>query len=97
VFRRQSLKEFGIMAHVKKNLWILFLNWEYHLGEQRDFLKFCGFFPRMALKSSYNLFLLAEYFVFQEKVSRSFGSPLHAKAFFSIFSNLNRFELKQKL
>ena len=31
----------------------------------------------MTLKSSSNLFWIAEYFVFQEKVSMSFGSPLH--------------------
>ena len=32
----------------------------------------------MAPKSSSNLFWIAEYFFFQEKVSISFGSPLHA-------------------
>ena len=33
----------------------------------------------MVFKSSYNLFMEAEYFLFQEKISRNFGSPLHAK------------------
>ena len=37
-------------------------------------------FPRIELESIYNLFLIPEYFVFQEKVSRSFGSSLHANA-----------------
>ena len=34
----------------------------------------------MALKSSANLIFIAEYFVFQEKVSISFVSPSHANA-----------------
>ena len=34
----------------------------------------------MALKSSSNLIWIAEYFVFQEKVSISVGSSLHADA-----------------
>ena len=34
----------------------------------------------MALKSSSNLVWIAEYFVFQERVSISFGFPLHANA-----------------
>ena len=33
-----------------------------------------------ALKSSSHLFWIAEYFAFQETVSISFGSPLHANA-----------------
>ena len=47
------------------------------MSKNRDFL---GYFPRMALKSSYNLFLIAEYFAFQEILSISFGSPIHANA-----------------
>ena len=34
----------------------------------------------MALKLSSSLFGIAEYFVFQERVSISFGSPSHANA-----------------
>ena len=34
----------------------------------------------MTLKSSSNLFWIAEYFAFEEKVSISFGSPLNANA-----------------
>ena len=34
----------------------------------------------MTLKSSSNLFYIAEYFVFQEEVSISFGFPSHANA-----------------
>jgi len=46
----------------------------------------------MALKWSSNMFWIAEYFVFQEKVLISFGSPLHANAkwvYISIFQPLH--------
>lgn len=48
--------------------------------KQRDFSSSFVFFPRMApCKSGYNLFLIAEYYFFEETVSIRFGSPLHAK------------------
>ena len=43
------------------------------------FLKLCVY-SQIALKSSSNLFSIAEYFIFQEKVSISFGSSLQADA-----------------
>jgi len=42
--RWQSLREFGVMAHVEKYLRSLFLNWEYHLSKQKQFFNIRGFF-----------------------------------------------------
>jgi len=64
-----------------KYLQILFLNWENQLSKQRQLFNIRGFFLAKGLKTSYSLFLTAEYFVLQEKVSGSFGS------FFTVDAN----------
>ena len=42
----------------------------------------------MALKSSFNPFWITEYFVFEEKVSISFGFPIHAITKITNFKSL---------
>ena len=53
----------------------------------KGLFKHVCFRPQMALKSSYNLFLIAEYFVFQEEVYRQVFVPIYTPTQIKISTN----------
>ena len=74
ILQQHKFKEFGVL---------LFLNLEYYLSEQR--VKHVCFCNQMVLKSRYNLLLIAEYDVSQQKVYRQVFVLIYTRKQITIF------------